>query len=695
MKFIILLSIFSAILIRIKRPLFETLFTAILLLPLIAYAFGLLLNTGLVLNLSLSGALLFLLFYFAPHYTGPELKELWWKRIKPLLLFALSFTFIHYFTLLWPDFISIGERLRDYAILAAAVKSPVVIPEPWMDGYNLNYYAYWYRLGAFFASILGIEVWELYHQLQAFCFSLFFVALYLIFRRHLKFSSFSSLACSLITVFGSNAAGVKFALSANNNWWAPSRVISGAINEFPAWSFLLGDLHPHYLNLCFLPFFILCFLSFGKNLEDSPLKQVLVICSIIVLPLWLYNSNAWELPILLGVLLSVLFFALLSGEFKLGSLKTFASTEKLKHLVRLPQFYVLLAISVILVVALYDSATNISSGGHSWRFVSDKIGRTPLSEFMMHWGVPLSLFTISQLILLRKNSFRLIALLLVAGLLSLNYVWPLLIALFVINMVRVLPQLKARWTQNERFDWLFFIFEGLSFAVIVFLLLPEFVFLDDPYGAEIERMNTIFKFYSATWSLLYIATFYLFGKAFKKLLNRPWRRINFHLLQIMVLGVLLAFFVKGAGLRFMPNILPEDRSEGLSSIERQFSGAKVVIRRLRDEKEGTVLEAQGKPYSYTTHVATLAAKPSYLGWANHMGLLLRNHGDIKLREDITRRIYKKETGCIDKQRIAIESSINYIVLGPLEKQQYLNLSEQDFACMTKLISSGQYTVFRP
>ena len=35
-------------------------------------------------------------------------------------------------------------------------------------------------------------------------------------------------------------------------WWRASRVIPGAITEFPAFSFVLGDLHPHVMSIAFL-----------------------------------------------------------------------------------------------------------------------------------------------------------------------------------------------------------------------------------------------------------------------------------------------------------------------------------------------------------------------------------------------------------------------------------------------------------
>ena len=37
----------------------------------------------------------------------------------------------------------------------------------------------------------------------------------------------------------------------NYDWWSPSRVIPNTINEFPAFSFVLSDLHAHVLALPF------------------------------------------------------------------------------------------------------------------------------------------------------------------------------------------------------------------------------------------------------------------------------------------------------------------------------------------------------------------------------------------------------------------------------------------------------------
>ena len=62
-------------------------------------------------------------------------------------------------------------------------------------------------------------------------------------------------AAALVAVLG-NLAGVRTWLHAANPphdyaWFDPSRVIPNTINEFPSFSFILGDLHAHVLALPF------------------------------------------------------------------------------------------------------------------------------------------------------------------------------------------------------------------------------------------------------------------------------------------------------------------------------------------------------------------------------------------------------------------------------------------------------------
>ncbi len=90
------------------------------------------------------------------------------------------------------------------------------------------------------------------------------------------------------------------------NFWAPSRVIPATINEFPFWSFLFADLHPHMIGI---PFTVL-FLALAYNLvagyghswrSEGWLEGLL---SLLALPLTLGAIgaiNTWDLPTYFGI----------------------------------------------------------------------------------------------------------------------------------------------------------------------------------------------------------------------------------------------------------------------------------------------------------------------------------------------------------------------------------------------------------
>ena len=92
----------------------------------------------------------------------------------------------------------------------------------------------------------------------------------------------------------------------NYSFWAPSRVLPFTINEFPFWSFLFADLHPHMIGI---PFTVL-FLALAYNLAAGHGEKWNAggwragLLSLLALPLTLGAIgaiNTWDLPTYLGV----------------------------------------------------------------------------------------------------------------------------------------------------------------------------------------------------------------------------------------------------------------------------------------------------------------------------------------------------------------------------------------------------------
>jgi len=629
------------------------------------------------------------------------------RELPTLGVFVVIYTAAYLLSLSWPDFIAIGERLRDYAILASIIHNPSTPMEPWMSGATLNYYVFWYRFGALLSRLFGLQIWDVYHMLAAFSIAFYFTVIYRIFNRFVRLSLTNSLIVALLITFGSNISGIGNALFADQNWWGPSRVIKGAINEFPAWSFLLGDLHPHYLNLAFVPFVILIFLHTVSHRSQvfsrfESWRVTLLLAILTLVPLWLYNSNVWEIPMWLGIVGVFLSLALLSSR---GTI-FWILIRQLRELKSYFNFKLGLWFVVVILLALsllFSSAHITPTNQGSLAFVSSPIERTTTLELLQHWGFPIILISICNIALISSNLWRgILGVFLCLGAFS-GQAPAFLLILLLTNLVRLLHAMGFDGPRARHLDSVELTFETLGLSGLGLILIPEIFFLNDDYGGENERMNTIFKIYTTAWFLVHGFGFYLIKKLFKDGPRLADLRIGWFVGRTIVLVLFLsfsAFVVLDAPSENEPDPMRRSRpatvlpaAEGLSTVERMFPGSALVIRALRTEPAAVVLEAQGNPYSYTTFVSTLSGQTSYLGWANHVNLLTKNYEEVGRREKFTESFYQ-ERDCERKKQMLISEGINYVVFGNLEKDKYPSADVSQFSCLFLAFSDQNYYIFK-
>jgi len=109
----------------------------------------------------------------------------------------------------------------------------------------------------------------------------------------------------------------------SNAFWDPTRVIPGTINEFPYFSFLFGDLHPHFLALPFLSAFLIVVVAFALSIvrpkDAFTMPADGVDSGLVGLPE--PTRKPWELLASLGGWQHALTFAVLGG-FLCGMLMT-------------------------------------------------------------------------------------------------------------------------------------------------------------------------------------------------------------------------------------------------------------------------------------------------------------------------------------------------------------------------------------
>lgn len=745
-------------------PLFEFVFATLLIAPLFKFLAGkALLAAGAAVEPGLADAALYLgsfaaVMGFTYAFFGKRRAPLTVHDFAPIAAFAAVFAVAYGLCLLWPDFIPMGERLRDYALLASSIDSPVVPKEPWMEGATLNYYVFWYRFGGMLNSLLHMPAWDAYHTILSFSLAFYSATIFQLVRVVFGGSPAVAAFTAIVIPFGSNIAGVMGwkraeggGFEPDNGWWGPSRVIKGAIDEFPAWSFLLGDAHPHFLNIAVLPFFILILYRIVTCGASTQTRAIQSAVFVLAGTLFLVGSNAWEVPMWLGIaailalvgwmvfgaawaeeavvtaqqrtrfdmvrVVCCLGIVALGAAFAIGKARKGETTTAVAILVAASAFGAALfpyragivpnlgAIAkrnlgilvgvfwVLLFAALKLSSGHIESGeSGKLTFVRDPVFFTSIGELWAHWGFQLFFISAASLLLFEASlSTAFIALFLALTLLFEKA------ALFIYVLIGI--QLLRFFTSRESLkSWRDVFIEAIAVCSLGLLLLPEVVFLNDSYGGDNERMNTIFKIYTTDWALLGLAAVALSLRVYDRYEERLKElapglvEVCFILVALVVVGASAQLYAHTVPMRVQQKPSAQRWSEGLSSPDRDNPGSATIIRVLRERPKGVVLEAQGNPYSYTAFVSTLASQPSYLGWANHIGLLTKKHEETGRRTKVTEEIYTG-TDCEARKALAKKEGIRYVILGTLEKKKYAGVFDRDFGCLTLITHDRDYWLF--
>ncbi|MBM3947695.1 MAG: hypothetical protein FJ312_00345 [SAR202 cluster bacterium] len=254
-------------------------------------------------------------------------------------------------------YINHTEQPMDFAFLNASVRTVWAPPEdPWLSGHAISYYYFGYWLMAGVTKLTGVAPAIAYNLSLALVPALASAAvLGLVYNlvREEKGGVRVALGCGLLAAVllgvAANLHGILEFMWANgigtpgfwtwvgidgmNNpaqltqewrptefwwWWRATRVINTfdggqgldyTITEFPFFSFMLGDLHPHVVSLAFIPLFIaVCFnflLSPLPRLAEPSLRTYLSILALGFVLGGLGFVNAWDLPIFAVLFLGI------------------------------------------------------------------------------------------------------------------------------------------------------------------------------------------------------------------------------------------------------------------------------------------------------------------------------------------------------------------------------------------------------
>ena len=639
------------------------------------------------------------------------------------------------------------EKFMDFMMLNSILQSSSLPPhDAWAAGLTINYYYFGYLMVAFLTRLTGIPSGITYNLALGLFFALSGLGAYGIGYSLIKRfqaaggiieprrGTLTGLFAVFLLLFIGNLFTIWKAITEpeilrQGFWfgvgWNATRVIQRVegdtlldytINEFPAFSFILGDMHPHVMAL---PFALLAIftaltwyakpdyppipLSFPRTRESIltmlSLPQVRrVVLSAIIFG-GLYFLNSWDFPtyfllLTLFVLLSLrvhnkiaqwkdaLIWVGVTGLLALVLYAPFYLTFDppaqgiglVPYRTNLGQFFTvygifLVPLGVLLTIIgiqaslrriILESAEPKSrSRGRKARQQQRRADPgtdqpVPETEPKERWEV------------YRPYVVGIVAWVAVTLLLA-RLLDTVALAIIALSLAAGIGILLWRRDHSEPMPLVLGVV-GLA-ALLVFA--SEIVYVKDFYGPPNMRMNTIFKLYFQIWTLL--APVMAFGIYYVRIwLRQRQRPLSWVFRAATILLVLSGFYYSALTAPIFASFQREPPTlDGTKFYARDHADEVAAIAWLQENaaSDSVVVEASGQEYSLYSRVAAFTGLQTVLGWRQHEHLWRDDFALVMEREDDLQQFYvtAPREGAVALLR---KYDADYIFIGDWERQLY-------------------------
>jgi len=697
------------------------------------------------------------------------------------LVFTIAF-FAWVFIRAYMPEITATEKPMEFAFLNGVLQSERFPPiDPWLAGYGISYYYFGYLIIGMLTLLSGIPSSITFNLAIATLFALGATGAYGLAYNLIRLSPlapragqslfFAIFAPIFLVVIG-NLEGFLEALHARGIgspafwqwldvkgladapvtnswvpndmwwWWRASRVIHDVvagntlevIDEFPQFSFLLGDLHPHVLALPFVLLALAVALNLLKlNIQSQKFKVI----QIAGLEFQLLPFDFLLFPLILGGLFFLNSWDILPygfiflAAFAIARYRT-EETWDANATRDLIVFATMLGVlSIVMYLPFFIGFQSQAGGLLPVLFV-----KTRLHQYLLMFGIFVFIIGAFVLTLAREHKLGLPEWFAHAlPYLTAAILFPLIIAILALIVLALTPALQEQalailpgargnllgivaggffgpWFADP---WLFVMLALFLATLLVlvrlrldepsttFVLLlaltgflltfgVEFVYLRDQFGT---RMNTVFKFYFQAWTLFSIAAAYaVFYLARHPLAEADERRTmnderrtpsSFVLRLLRPLWFGTFAMLLGASLVYPALAIPnraegfakEPTLDGIAWIRNLNPGDHAAIEWLNANapRGATILEAVGGEYSYGNRISMATGLPTVLGWVGHE---LQWRGNSKLFQNSDAGIdraadVQRIYQTLDAQELLTylnKYDIKFVIVGQTEKSQY-------------------------
>lgn len=407
------------------------------------------------------------------------------------------------------------EKPMDAAFLASTIRTDIMPPpDPWMSGESINYYYVGYALHGAIARMAGVAVGQAYNLALITTTAIIIAAVVGAAAVVLpKWSRYAGpVAVFLIVIAGNMVAPIRYLEKRRAAWdqfffdgigWTSTRVIFDnanypAISEFPSFSIILGDLHPH---LTALPYTILVLaVAVLISRQETPVSYP-QLAAAGLLGGALYGMNTWDLPTYFGlVLLAILWNLHSSGRRQI--LLRGATAVAVAAVAWAPFILKFTPPGGADPSTIPGTVQNIPILKTLFTTVgANDFAYTSTGEFLRIFGLPYVLICVA-LILTARDLPASISNSRVArqvGILASIFIVVALLAGVPVLVLVAIPGAIAGWTlYRKSIQSLEGLISALFIAGSLLLMLCEFFYIHDFYTS---RMNTIFKAYYQVWTL--------------------------------------------------------------------------------------------------------------------------------------------------------------------------------------------------
>ena len=565
------------------------------------------------------------------------------------------------------------EKFMDYGFMEAMMRSKTLpATDLWYSGGKINYYYGGQYFAVFLTKLSGTRVELTYNLMRTFVAGFAFIMPFSLVRQMVKDRlgrKNTGWKKKLPSVTGF-LAGIAVSVAGNmhyviygcvipwiqkakgeevGHYWFPDAtryigfnpdVDDKTIHEFPCYSFVLGDLHAHVVDIMFVLLILALLYAWMKKVRTTKLifenmekkefwkkqllmPQLLAAAALLGMFHW---TNFWDFVIYYTVTCGVILIMNIIGQE--GKIKWILA-------VTAAQAAEIMAIATIIILpfTLQFDTSNMVQG------VALAQHHSLPHQLLVLWGLP--------------------------AILTLLFIISLLVEKLRGTEQKSLYRLLKSVTLPD----LFAVIMGL--CAIGLVLIPELVYVRDIYENGNARANTMFKLTYQAYIMFGMTMLY---SIFRLLIIGKNRILKAASVIGLILFVWTCGYFGNSAHSWFGEVWKPSQYKGLNAtafLETDFSEDVGGIRWLKEHIEDSpvVLEANGDSYSEYERVSAMTGLPTVMGWYVHEWLWRGNLADINARIADIESIYTS-TDEAQVRQLLEQYDVSYVFVGSCERKKY-------------------------